>query len=142
MVQAVRFSGVPLRVVADPDNEGVYILAVIMVDSQGNVVDGSGTTMETFGSEPITVTATPIGPTASIYAPDGETPASQALVAVTTEGVFLQYDGSEVSASDGIPLSAGAVWEVNGVDDVENIRLVRSGGNDAEVFLLYRRVKS
>lgn len=59
--------------------------------------------------------------------------ADQAVVACNTNGVVVTWDGTAPTASLGVPLAAGEWVLVKGNANVQNLKLIRSGGSDAAV---------
>lgn len=58
-----------------------------------------------------------------------------AIVSVHTNPVCMTLSGEDPTATFGIPLAAGASLTVYGKADINAIRLIRSGGANAEVTI-------
>lgn len=59
--------------------------------------------------------------------------ADQAVVACNSNGVVVSYDSTDPTSTLGIPLAAGERLVVKDNANVQNIKLIRSGGSDAAV---------
>lgn len=138
MPQAIRMGGIPMRVVEDPDNPGAFILAFVQLDANGNVTSAQGTT-EAFADEAMTVSSTAAGPTESVYAPEDEEPATYAFVTVAGDTIRYRTSGGDPTSSVGHEVVSGGYFEVYGASNVANLRMIRSGSNDAEVYITYER---
>lgn len=112
------------------------LLAVL---ASGRRPDGTSFDAVAFADESITVSDSAVGLTEATYAPDGEDQATEATVVVVGQPIMLRYSGTEVTTTEGIPLAAGAVWVVSGAENIAQARLIRTGGTDATVYVLYGR---
>lgn len=61
--------------------------------------------------------------------------AEQAIVSCNTQGVTLTFDGTDPTATVGIVLAANDRIIVKGNQNIQNIKLIRSGGSDALVTI-------
>lgn len=59
--------------------------------------------------------------------------ADKAIIACNTNGVVVTWNGTDPTASLGIPLAAGANLVITGNANIQALKLIRSGGSDAAV---------
>lgn len=59
--------------------------------------------------------------------------ADKATIACNTNGVVVSWNGTDPTATLGVPVAAGAKIEVLGNKNVQALKLIRSGGSDAAV---------
>lgn len=59
--------------------------------------------------------------------------AVKAYVSCNTNGVVISWDGTNPTATLGLPLAAGASIEIYGNANIQNLKFIRSGGSDAVV---------
>lgn len=59
--------------------------------------------------------------------------ADRAIIACNTQGVVATWNGTDPTASLGIPVAAGATLVVEGNANIQALKFIRSGGSDATV---------
>lgn len=115
-------------------------IGVHLLGADGNTLPiASGEIPVAFDDETITVSTVALGLDPDVYAPDGEDPATEATVVVSGQPIMLRDTGTEVTTTEGVPLAAGAVWLVEGAENIAQVRLIRTGGSDATVYVRYAR---
>lgn len=65
--------------------------------------------------------------------------ADQAIVACNTNGAVVSWDGTDPTASLGVPLAAGEWIKIVDNENVQNISLIRSGLIDAAVSIILEK---
>lgn len=94
---------------------------------------------DAFAGEAITVADSAIGPTSATRAPSGQAPAERAVVTVETASLRYRYDGTAPTSSVGHLALPGEVIVVEGVDNVEDLLMIRTGATSAAVHVTYER---
>ncbi|MCB0190638.1 MAG: hypothetical protein KDJ65_01695 [Anaerolineae bacterium] len=59
--------------------------------------------------------------------------ADRAIVACNSNGVVVTFEGTAPTSTLGVPLAAGDHLIVEGNDNIQALKLIRSGGSDAAV---------
>lgn len=65
--------------------------------------------------------------------------AERAIIAANAEGVILSWDGTDPTATLGLPLAAGESVAIVGNVNIQNLKFIRSGGSDATITVILER---
>ena len=94
----------------------------------------SGLAVGTF--ETVTVADTAIGLTSTTYAPTGRTQMTNCTARVESANIRIRVDGTAPTASVGLLVSAGDVFNVDGNADLATLKMIRTGSTSATVTFL------
>jgi hypothetical protein len=83
----------------------------------------------------ISTSAVPISDAGWSWGANDLAEADLAIVSCNTNGVTLTYEGTDPTATLGIALAAGDRITIKHNANVQNIKLIRSGGSDALVTI-------
>ena len=89
-----------------------------------------------FAYEVFTVSTTALILTAATYAP-GDRKAQTAYITVESNGVNFTYEGTTPTSSVGHNVAAGGSVTISGYKNIQNFKMIRSGGADATVKVTY-----
>jgi len=92
-----------------------------------------------FAKEELTISSTAVSLTSSVFRPAGQTPASKAFITVETAPIRYWYDGSTPTATSGHRAEAGAVIELEPLDDIEHFKAIAETATDALIKVTYER---
>jgi hypothetical protein len=97
-----------------------------------------------FDKEAITVSTTAIGGTAakiqhqvSSGSPVGYRATAAILQVTSANPLYLTFDGTTPSATNGINLATGDTMYIYGYQNISSLRMVRNGASDSAVNILY-----
>lgn len=88
-----------------------------------------------FKSGTITNSAVPLTDIAIGFTQAEVDKASQMVVSSTANGLSYRYDGGAPTASAGHPIAAGGTAIIQGVNNIRNFQVIRSGGSDATIAI-------
>ena len=91
-----------------------------------------------FAFEQVTVSTVAVGLTAATLSPTNAPAAKSAFCTVETNGIRIRESGTPTAAI-GHPKAAGAEFVVQGVNNLLNLKAIRSGGADATLTCTYYR---
>jgi len=91
-----------------------------------------------FAYESITVGTTAVGLTTSVYKSDTGT-AARAIITVETDQVRYRYDGTSPTSTEGHLLNATDTLLVVGRGNLDRIRFIRAGADDATIRVSYEK---
>ncbi len=97
---------------------------------------------QAFGYESITVSTVAIGLTSTKIVPTSgpARPAFEAYLTLeATNGIRYRLDGTDPTSSEGHPIAGSGTVTITGTKNLQNLRMIRSGGADATVKVTYFR---
>lgn len=98
-----------------------------------------GAELSAFNFESITVAATAVGFTAATITPSTFGPAQRAVVTVETAQVRYRIDAAP-TATVGHILNAGDVLVLEGINNINSVRFIRTGATNATIMCTYERI--
>lgn len=89
--------------------------------------------------EKLTVGVAAVGLTAAKRTTNSPVGAKFVTLAVESNAIRYRADGTDPTATDGMPIAAGSTVEIKGKDSISRLKMIRSGGADATVHVHYYR---
>jgi len=94
---------------------------------------------DAYAYESITVSATAVGFTSTLVSPANAPSAKLAILTIETAGVRYRYDGTAPTAAQGHAAAMDTSLTVNGINNINRFRIIKSGATDATVRVTYLR---
>lgn len=115
-----------------------FVLGLLALPAKG----GADIFRDAHLAETITVSNSAIGPTTASFVArnqyNGRGGTDYCFCTVATDAIRFRYDGTNPTASVGHLVAAGGTFEVEGYQNVRNLKMIRVT-SDATVFCTYER---
>lgn len=104
-----------------------------------------GGPMSAFAFETVAVSTVSIGGTAATYTDQaadtggGKRSATALMLSVETNSIRVRWDGTAPTAAVGHLLNPGDTFELYGLGNIKNLRMIRTAAPDASVTITYSR---